>query len=339
MRCPVDRRCIAVDNAAFALVEALAARSDATFVPMTVMIVPSHALLALIGLGQHRGGCLAQDLRLGEGSRFGREIGVRDLALRRGKIGGVGGEVVHRRLELVLRGTQAGAVGADRLQCRVDRGERGVGCAGEVERRRVGDRRVVGQLVELQAGATGAGAAVAAVTVPADASNSLLPLNCVLASVELMRCPVDRRCMDVCSIALAEVEALAARSEATLVPITAMWNSLVGYWHLTAAPPGRKAELPCWDTAGRGPNLRNLSGRQGGHYWSSLSTPCWLWLAWLSIAVEAWLRICALARAVVSAEKSASVIWLFAAVRLVALVVRLFTADWSWFCAAPRPAR
>ncbi len=65
----------------------------------------------------------------------------------------------------------------------------------------------------------------------------------------------------------------------------------------------------------------------GCRYWSSFITPCWLWFAWASIAVEAWLRICALARLVVSDEKSASVIWLFAAVRLVELVVRLFTAD------------
>ncbi|PAV71433.1 hypothetical protein WR25_24684 [Diploscapter pachys] len=52
----------------------------------------------------------------------------------------------------------------------------------------------------------------------------------------------------------------------------------------------------------------------GCRYWSSFITPCWLWFACASIAVEAWLRICALARLVVSDEKSASVIWLFAAV-------------------------
>ncbi len=35
---------------------------------------------------------------------------------------------------------------------------------------------------------------------------------------------------------------------------------------------------------------------------SSDSTFCWLWLAWAIIAVEAWLRIWALASAVVSDE-------------------------------------
>ena len=27
------------------------------------------------------------------------------------------------------------------------------------------------------------------------------------------------------------------------------------------------------------------------YYWSSFRTPCWLWFAWASIAVDAWLRI------------------------------------------------
>ena len=35
---------------------------------------------------------------------------------------------------------------------------------------------------------------------------------------------------------------------------------------------------------------------------SRLMTFCWAWLAWASIAVEAWLRICALAICVVSVE-------------------------------------
>jgi len=50
-------------------------------------------------------------------------------------------------------------------------------------------------------------------------------------------------------------------------------------------------------------------GRAGGDhrpgspfYLSSESTFCWLWFACWIIAVEAWLRICALAMAVVSAE-------------------------------------
>ena len=40
-----------------------------------------HALLALVRLGKHRGRRLAQDLRLGERLRLGREVGVLDAAL------------------------------------------------------------------------------------------------------------------------------------------------------------------------------------------------------------------------------------------------------------------
>jgi hypothetical protein len=43
IRLPVDRRSIAVDRAAFAVVEALAARIDEMLVPITVMIDLLHA--------------------------------------------------------------------------------------------------------------------------------------------------------------------------------------------------------------------------------------------------------------------------------------------------------
>ncbi|PAV71430.1 hypothetical protein WR25_24681 [Diploscapter pachys] len=66
---------------------------------------------------------------------------------------------------------------------------------------------------------------------------------------ELMRCPVDRRSIDVCSAWLAAVDALAARIEATLVPITAMRTS-IGL-RPVAASLARKAEPSWWVTAGR----------------------------------------------------------------------------------------
>src|SRR5579875_581954 len=94
----------------------------------------------------------------------------------------------------------------------------------------------------------------------------------------------------------------------------------------------------CFLTLVLGPRERGGTRAPGANYWSSFRTFCWLWLAWASIAVDAWLRICALARLVVSAEKSASWIWLCALVRFVASVVRLLTADCIEFCAAPKPA-
>ena len=48
-----------------------------------------HALLALVGLREHRGRRLAQDLRLGERGRFRREVGVLDARARVGQVGDV----------------------------------------------------------------------------------------------------------------------------------------------------------------------------------------------------------------------------------------------------------
>ncbi len=72
-------------------------------------------------------------------------------------------------------------------------------------------------------------------------------------------------------------------------------------------PPGSGEPIPKRaDWSAPTPLGGRRQGRFLGPYLSSESTPCWLWFAWASIAVEAWLRICALARFAVSEEKSAS---------------------------------
>src|SRR3546814_2840553 len=66
---------------------------------------------------------------------------------------------------------------------------------------------------------------------------------------------------------------------------------------------------------------------------------CCGWVAWASIAVGAWDRICDLARLVVSAEKSVSSIRERDSVRFVARSVRLLTVASRRFWTAPSVAR
>src|SRR3546814_15862096 len=54
-------------------------------------------LLALVRLGEHRGRCLRQDLRLGEVGRLGREVRILDAAARIGQVRGVRRQVVDHR--------------------------------------------------------------------------------------------------------------------------------------------------------------------------------------------------------------------------------------------------
>ena len=75
------------------------------------------------------------------------------------------------------------------------------------------------------------------------------------------------------------------------------------------------------------------------YYLSRLRTFCWFWFAWASIAVDAWLRICALARVDDSAEKSASSIRERASDRFVTLAVSTLMAASRRFCVAPSVAR
>src|SRR3546814_3712748 len=49
---------------------------------------------ALVRLGEHRGRCLRQDLRLGEVGRLGREVRILDAAARIGQVRGVRRQVV-----------------------------------------------------------------------------------------------------------------------------------------------------------------------------------------------------------------------------------------------------
>src|SRR3546814_19105610 len=66
---------------------------------------------------------------------------------------------------------------------------------------------------------------------------------------------------------------------------------------------------------------------------------CCGWVAWASIAVGAWDRICDLARLVVSAEKYGSSIRERDSVRFVARSVRLLTVASRRFWTAPSVAR
>ena len=80
------------------------------------------ALLALVGLGQHRARSLAQDLGLGESGRLGRIVRVFDPRAGVGQVGRTGRHGVDGGFELVLRGTEAGTGAADRLQARLTGG-------------------------------------------------------------------------------------------------------------------------------------------------------------------------------------------------------------------------
>ena len=107
-----------------------------------------HALLALVGLGQHGGRRLAEDLLLGESGRFRREVGVFDAALRVGQVGDVVGQVVDRRFEAVLHRTEVGAGRRDRLQRVVEGRQVGGRRRGGVDGQGGGDVGVAGHVVQ-----------------------------------------------------------------------------------------------------------------------------------------------------------------------------------------------
>ena len=91
----------------------------------------------------------------------------------------------------------------------------------------------------------------------------------------------------------------------------AAWESCLSRRPVLLGYPFATWGLECAEEAiDRPSEERSRKAGQGGkairRYWISLSTFCWVWLAWASMAVDAWLRICDLARLVVSAEKSTS---------------------------------
>src|SRR3954447_4464589 len=67
-------------------------------------------LRALVGLSQHRGAGLGQDLRAREGDHLLRHVGVADAALRRGQVLDGDIHVVEGVLEPVLRRTELGTL-------------------------------------------------------------------------------------------------------------------------------------------------------------------------------------------------------------------------------------
>ena len=88
------------------------------------------ALGRLVGLRQHRGAGLGQDLRAGEVHHLLRHVGVADPALGGGEVLDRHVEVVDGVLEAVLDRTELGALGRDALDGGVDRGEvRGRWCS------------------------------------------------------------------------------------------------------------------------------------------------------------------------------------------------------------------
>ena len=104
----------------------------------TGVLVPQEAedaLRGLVGLGQHRGAGLLQDLQLGEVDHLGGHVHVADAALGRGQVLLVGGEVVERVLEAVLHRAEGRAGIADTFWMAASI-EASVTVAAEVEDRR-----------------------------------------------------------------------------------------------------------------------------------------------------------------------------------------------------------
>src|SRR3954470_4935083 len=77
-------------------------------------------LRALVGLSQHRGAGLGQDLRAREGHHLLRHVGVADAALRRGQVLDGDVHVVQGVLEPVLDRTQLGALAGNGRDLRLD---------------------------------------------------------------------------------------------------------------------------------------------------------------------------------------------------------------------------
>nr|GEU28498.1 hypothetical protein [Tanacetum cinerariifolium] len=85
-----------------------------------------HAVRQRVGLGQHRGTCLLQDLAARQVGRFLRKVGILNPATRCRQVLGRRVQVRDRRSETVLDRTQVSAVLVDLVQGRVDGFQRGV---------------------------------------------------------------------------------------------------------------------------------------------------------------------------------------------------------------------
>ena len=97
-----------------------------------------HRLRGLVGLREHGGAGLGEDLALGEVDHLGRHVDVADAALGRRQVLDGDVEVVDRVLEPVLVGTELGADGGDVLERGVERADRGDGVGRAREVRRAG---------------------------------------------------------------------------------------------------------------------------------------------------------------------------------------------------------
>src|SRR6185312_4797844 len=84
----------------------------------------------LVGLGEHGGAGLLQDLRAGHVGHFHRIVGVLDARLGSRQVGGGGGEVSDGRLEAVLGRAEAGTHVVDLGDRLVQGGQRSAGDAG-----------------------------------------------------------------------------------------------------------------------------------------------------------------------------------------------------------------
>src|SRR5690606_31769148 len=86
-----------------------------------------HALRQGVGLGEHGGACLLQDLPAGEVGGLGGEIGITNPAARGGEVLRGGLQVGDGGFEARLQGAELGALAVDCGQGRIDDGERAVG--------------------------------------------------------------------------------------------------------------------------------------------------------------------------------------------------------------------
>ena len=80
-----------------------------------------NGLLRSVGLSQHRGGCLLQDLLLGQVGRFRSEVGILNTAQACLDRLGVGRQVRHGVIKPVTDSAIGCTVCCDRGDCSVDR--------------------------------------------------------------------------------------------------------------------------------------------------------------------------------------------------------------------------
>src|SRR5690554_3346791 len=102
-----------------------------------------HVLRQGIGLGEHRGAGLLQNLRAGQVGGLGRKVSIENPAARGREVLGRGLQVAHRGFETRLQRTEAGTLTVDQVQRGIYGLERvgGVLEAGDVE---AGDRVQLG---------------------------------------------------------------------------------------------------------------------------------------------------------------------------------------------------